>query len=227
VYFLTVMGQRWKRAVGASLTIALLSAVAVVGFTVFGSKMLTACRAAGTAEQALASGSLLDFNAPEAKVAQIKAKTAESELVKNWKFTDSPLLDSILAINTPLDYSLVTNPNIPQPIIGGLSLSYNQITSNPFLSPFANLIGLSGAESFLGNFLSKVYLPFVDSTLNALAKTLAVTNPALANFVLAVKNSINNTVTSIVNGLIASQNAINALIPPNFRPAAITPASPT
>ena len=230
VYFLTAIGQRWKRAAGASLTIALLSAVAVVGLTVFGSKMMTACRAAGNAEQALASGSalgLLNLEAPEAKVKQFQAKTQESELAKNWKFTDSPLLDSILASNTPLDYALVTNPNTPQPIFGGLSLSFNQIATNPLLSPFANLIALSGADSFLGNFLSQVYLPIVDATLNALAKSLAVTNPVLAAFVTAVKNSINSTVVGIVNSLIASQNALNATIPPNFRPPSIKPASPT
>jgi hypothetical protein len=107
VQFLTVIRQRWKRAFGASLTIALLSAVAVVGFTVFGSKMLTACKAAGNAEQALVSGSafegLLSFESPAATVAQHKAQTEESQksikqadvlLVKNWRYTQNPLADA-------------------------------------------------------------------------------------------------------------------------------------
>jgi hypothetical protein len=211
------------------LTIALLAAVAVVGFTFFSSKMLTACKAAGNAEQALASGNslgLLDLDAAETKVVQHKTKAGESLLVKNWKYTDSPLLDSILATNTALSFNLVTNPNTPQPIIGGLSASFNQIASNPFLSPFANLIALSGAESFFGNFFSRLWLPFFDTTLNAIANSLKATNPALANFVLAFKNAINGAVVNLVNSLIASQNALNALIPPNFRPVAITPASP-
>lgn len=111
--FINTIGQRWKRAAGASLTIVMLSAVAVVGLTLLGSKVLAAWKAADTAEQALVPGGtfegLLNFEAPAATVAQLEAKTKEAEngiksasdaamLVKNWQFTQTPLRDFVQTI---------------------------------------------------------------------------------------------------------------------------------
>jgi hypothetical protein len=125
----------------------------------------------------------LSFEAPQVNVAQFKTKAQESELVTNWKFTDSPALDSILAKNFLLDFALVTNPNTPLPNVPGVSLSFNQISSNPFLSPFANLIGISGALYFLGTFLQHDHIPAVTNFVNATVNQLTVTNAALAAFV--------------------------------------------
>ncbi|MHB1425865.1 MAG: hypothetical protein ACYC3I_22090 [Gemmataceae bacterium] len=216
--FITAIGQRWKRAAGASFTLALLAAVAVVGLTFFSSKTLTACKAAGNAEQALASGNslgLLNFDAPEAKVAQFKAKKAEeSELVKNWKFTDNPLLDSILAVNTFFDFKLVTDPSAPQSLTPSISFSYNQINT-PAFTPFAAQIALSGGLSFWGTFIGQDYMPFVNVVLGS--------NPALHGFL----HVFDAAVVSYVNLLIRTQAALNAVIPPAFRPPAIPPASPS
>ena len=230
MHFLTAIGQRWKRAFGASLTIALLSAVAAVGFTVFGSKMLTACKAAGTAEQALASGSvlsLLNIDAPQATATPSQTKTEESILAKNWKNTDLPLLDSILKTNTLLDYNLVTMPNTPLPIIGGVSLSFNQIQSNPLLSPFANLIAISGALQFQAAFLILPYQTIVTNFLVSISKGLSVSNPSLAMFVAGISNAINATINSWVSFLRAWQTTINVSIPANYRPTPIPPTSPS
>jgi hypothetical protein len=103
-----VIGQRWKRAARTSLTIALLAAVAVVGFTLLGSRMLVAFQAKGNAEQALVpDAGLLNFESPAVTVARLKAKTEEVEksikkagsapaplLVKNWRFTQNPIADA-------------------------------------------------------------------------------------------------------------------------------------
>jgi hypothetical protein len=111
VYFISATGQRWKRAVGASLTIALLSAVAVVGITLFGSEVLAAWKTPGNAEQALASNGafagLLNFEAPAANAARLaserdadakgKAQAGSvPQFVKNWKFTQNSLADNLL-----------------------------------------------------------------------------------------------------------------------------------
>jgi hypothetical protein len=108
VSFLTAFGQRWKRAVGASLTIALLSAVAVVGITLFGSEVFAAWKTPGNAEQALASegafAGILNFEAPADTVARVQTEKKDfgksqssrhAMLAKNWKFTQNPLLDFI------------------------------------------------------------------------------------------------------------------------------------
>jgi hypothetical protein len=108
--FITVIGQRWKRAVGASLAIASLSAVAVVGFTLLGSKVLAAWKAPGNAEQALTTSAfegLLNFEAPAATAARIAVQKEEFErdnrrasnasmLVKNWRFTQFSFRESLL-----------------------------------------------------------------------------------------------------------------------------------
>jgi hypothetical protein len=108
--FVTVIAQGWKRAVGASLAIASVSAVAVVGFTLLGSKVLAAWKAPGNAEQALTSSAfsgLLNFEAPEVTVARIAAQKEEFEqnnrragntsaLVKHWRFTQSSFGESLL-----------------------------------------------------------------------------------------------------------------------------------
>jgi len=102
--------QRWKRAVGASLTIALLSAVVVVGLTLFASKVLAAWNTPAGTEQAFASSAvfedLLNFEAPAATVTRLKTQIEEAKesnknasqsplLVKNWLFTQNPVLDFI------------------------------------------------------------------------------------------------------------------------------------
>jgi hypothetical protein len=108
--FSTGIGQRWKRAIGAFLAIVPLSAVAVVGFTLLGSKVLAAWKAPGNAEQALTSSAfdgILNFEAPEETVAQIAAqkedfvkgnrKTSKaSMLVKNWRFTQISFGESLM-----------------------------------------------------------------------------------------------------------------------------------
>lgn len=108
--FSTGIGQSWKRAIGASLAIVPLSAVAVVGFTLLGSKVLAAWKAPGNAEQALTSSAfdgLFDFEAPEAMVARIAAQKEEFEkdnrkasnasmLVKSWRFTQISFGESLM-----------------------------------------------------------------------------------------------------------------------------------
>jgi len=109
VYLLTAIGQRGKKAAGAFLTVALLSAVAVVGITSFGSEVLAAWKTPANAEPALASSNtfegLLNFEAPAATVARFDAQKEEAEqskaqtsnsllLVKNWKFTQNLLGDA-------------------------------------------------------------------------------------------------------------------------------------
>jgi hypothetical protein len=110
--FITAFGQRWKQAVGVSLTLALLSAVAVVGITLFGSEVLAAWKTPENAEQALSSegalAGILNFEAAAETTAQFqtdkkeaaKAQTTSGPMVaKNWKFTQT-LLDSIQSIYT-------------------------------------------------------------------------------------------------------------------------------
>lgn len=108
--FITGIGQRWRPAVGASLAIASLSAVAVVGVTLLGSKVLAAWKAPGNAERALTASAfdgLLNFEAPEATAARIAAQKEEFErdkrrisnasmLVKNWRFTQISFRESLL-----------------------------------------------------------------------------------------------------------------------------------
>jgi hypothetical protein len=103
VNFITAIGQRWKRAVGASLTIALLAAVAVVGITLFSSEVLAAWK---TPASGSAFEGVLNFEAPSATlvkyvsdsetVAKDMAQTGSDPLpVKNWKFTQNSLTDNI------------------------------------------------------------------------------------------------------------------------------------
>ncbi len=109
--FITAIRQRWKRAVGVSLTIALLSAVTVVGITFLGSEALAAWKAPANSEQALVPDSafagLLNFEAPADKVVRLTSETEEVEknkaqdssnplLTKNWKFTQNTLVDNII-----------------------------------------------------------------------------------------------------------------------------------
>lgn len=107
-----MIGHGWKRTAGASLTIALLTAVAVVGITLFGSEVFAAWKTQSNAETALASGSafegLLNFDAPAATVAQFDTKAEQSSngqtgknamVAKNWKFTQNPIQD-ILSLYT-------------------------------------------------------------------------------------------------------------------------------
>jgi hypothetical protein len=108
--FSTGIGQRWKRAIGASSAIVPLSAVAVVGLTLLGSKVISAWKAPENVEQALTSSALdglLNFEAPEAMVARLAAQKEEFEkdnrrasnasmLVNNWRFTQISFGESLL-----------------------------------------------------------------------------------------------------------------------------------
>lgn len=100
------MRCRWQLAIGASLTIVMLSAVAVVGLTLLGSDVLSSWKPLENAEQVLASGNafegLLTLEAPTSTVARLEATTKEAQygndaasnvplLVKNWKFTQRSL----------------------------------------------------------------------------------------------------------------------------------------
>src|SRR5579885_1653841 len=96
--FMTGIGQRWKRALGASLALVSLSAVAVVGFTLLGSKVLAAWKAPGNAEQALTSRAfdgLLNFEAPEATVARLAAQKEQFEK-DNRRFTQISFGESLM-----------------------------------------------------------------------------------------------------------------------------------
>lgn len=109
----TVIGQkwrnRWRQFAGAALTVALLSAVAVVGIALFGSEVLAAWKTPENAEQVLSSGGafegLLNFEAPAETVARFSAKTEQAQrskgrtdtnplLVANWKFTQNVFVDA-------------------------------------------------------------------------------------------------------------------------------------
>lgn len=215
--FITVSKQRWKQAFGASLTIALLAAVAVGGSSLFGSEVLGAWKTPDSAEQALASSGVFNFDAPEAMVAQFEAKAEEPArgktsndalVAKNWKFTEailSPFISPYLAANTSVDYQLVTNPNYT--VFG---LNFSQL-NGPLYSPYASAVAISGAVSFYGNWLSQVYLPFVN----------AILPPS------PLRNSIDSLLVSTVDSLIAFQTGINSYIPPIYHPAPIKPASPS
>ncbi len=135
--FITGIGQRWKPAIGASLTILTLSAVAIVGFTLLGSKVLASWKAPGNAEQTLTSSAfdlLLNFEAPEAMVARLTAQKEEFEkdnrrarnaslLVNNWRFTQISFGESLMG--QLLEFSIL-NPgqtlNLP-----GLISQANQV----------------------------------------------------------------------------------------------------
>jgi hypothetical protein len=117
VHIMTVIGQRWrnrwKKFAGAVLTIALLSGVAAVGITLFGSEVLAAWKTPGNAEQALASegafAGALNFAAPAETVERLETQKTEfaksqssrdSVLAKNWKFTQESLADYIIQAYT-------------------------------------------------------------------------------------------------------------------------------
>jgi hypothetical protein len=117
--FAAVTGPRWrargKRAIGATLTLVMLSAVAVVGLALLDSDVLASGKVPGNTEQALASSSafegLLTFEAPASTVSRLEATTKEAQkdkdltrnaplLVKNWKYTQSSLADLVqLSLN--------------------------------------------------------------------------------------------------------------------------------
>jgi hypothetical protein len=108
----TAIGQkwkdRWKRAANAAMTTVALSAVTVAALALLGTELLAAWKAPGSAEQALASGSvfeeLVNFEAPAWTVARVKAQLEEADqsmrrgreaalLVRNWRFTQNPIAD--------------------------------------------------------------------------------------------------------------------------------------
>jgi hypothetical protein len=162
VQFNSVMKERWKKALGASLTIALLSAVAGVGITLFSSEVLAAWKTQGKAEQSLSSSGalegLLNFEAPAATAARLatekedanQSKTETSgQVVKNWKFTQSPVLDAYL-----LSWALTLEAVQLEGLITFIELS------NPFLPAsivnFLNAFELAWVQTAIGfqNFLN-------------------------------------------------------------------------
>jgi hypothetical protein len=207
----TVIGQKWrnswKRFAGAALTIALLSAVAVVGIALFGSEVLAAWRTPESAGQALFPGGafagLLSFEGPAETVARFKSTAEEGQsnikradnaslLAKNWKYTAAnPAQEQLLATNFALDFFLFLNNNNPESIQEFLE------ANQPL-----NFIAASGAMYFAGVFLESL-LPGL--------------NPGMRSFV-----------TAYVNGLRSIQAQVNSLIfPANFRPPLIPPVSPS
>jgi hypothetical protein len=160
VQVFSVMKSRWKKALGASFTIALLSAVAGVGITLFSSDILAAWKGKGKAEQALSSsslGNLLSFEAPAATAARLasqkedanQSKTENGQLVKNWKFTQSPVLDAYL-----LSWALTFEAVQLEGLITFIKLS------NPFLPAsivnFLNAFEMGWVQAAIGfqNFLN-------------------------------------------------------------------------
>jgi hypothetical protein len=163
-----VIGMRWMLAVGVSLAIASLSAVAVVGFILLGSKVLAAWKAPGNAEQALTASAfegLLNFRAPEATVTRIAVQKEEFErdnrrasnasmLVKNWKFTEISFRESLLG---QLVEFTILNP--------GHTLSLpDVITQSNQVSGFGNiLIGLDYYIDFINpnlRFLDQLFATY-------------------------------------------------------------------
>lgn len=207
---LTVIEQRWtnrwKRTAGAAFTIALLSALVVVGITLFGSEVVAAWKTPENAELALSSGGafegLLNFEAPAETVARFGSNSEKAEssikkagnaflVVKNWKFTAAnPALEALLATNMPLDFLLYMNNNS------------NGIQEFLEANSPLNFIAASGALYLSGLFLESL-LPRL--------------NPALSAFTVAY-----------VNGLRSLQISINSnIFPAIYRPPLIPPISPS
>ncbi len=170
VQSISVMKNRWKKALGASLTIALLSAVAGVGITLFSSEVLAAWKTQGKAEQTLTSSGALDgllnFEAPAATAARLatekedanQSKPENGQVVKNWKFTQSPVIDAYL-----LSWALTFEAVQVEGLITFIELS------NPFLPPsivnflnafeFAWVQTAIGFQNFLNSFIPVGFRP--------------------------------------------------------------------
>lgn len=165
--FHTAIGQRmrgsWKRAAGAGLTVVMLSIVAIVGLTLFGSEAIAAWKATENAEQILSSGNtlegLLNFEAPTATMTQLETKKVEAEnsikkassvplLVKNWKYTQNQ------------------NPVVVY-IEGALfQLAVEILDSNPALPPFIKSYLNAELNAWLGLadlYLASLHLPPIPS----------------------------------------------------------------
>ncbi len=167
---ISVMKSRWKKALGASLTIALLSAVAGVGITFLSSDVLAAWKWKGKAEQARSSngfGDLLNFEAPAATAARLATEKqdaaqskmeANGQLVKNWKFTQSPLLDVYL-----LSWSLTIEAVQIEGLFSYLELTLGSMSPNfvSFLNhlEFTLIQTLIGFQNFLNSFLPVGFRP--------------------------------------------------------------------
>jgi hypothetical protein len=170
VQFVSVMKSRWKKALGASLTIALLSAVAGVGITLFSSDILAAWKGKGKAEQALSSssvGDLLKFEAPAATAARLAAEKqdaaqnkmeAKGQLAKNWKFTQSPLVDVYL-----LSWSLTVEAVQIEGLVTYLDLILRSFSPSfvSFLNhlEFTLIQTMIGFQNFLNSFLPVGFRP--------------------------------------------------------------------
>lgn len=194
-----VIGQRWKRAAGAALTILVLSAVAVGGLTLFGSEVLAAWKAPGDAEQALVSGGalegLLSFDAPAVLSARFKAQMEEAEqsiprgesaslLAKNWRYTQSPAADALVL---------------------SLNLYVSALRAEIALSVFDN---------------------FMDQLQKNIAASNSPFAPLLNNALSAFEDQVIALLTWYINTAAAIQSLINPRIPANFRPPPLRPISP-
>ncbi len=157
--------NEWKRAASASLTIALLLAVAVVGISLFGSEVVAAWKKPGNAERALPSGGvladLLNFDAPAQTLARVNVQTAESEqsiqrtadvslLVKNWKFTQNPIVDFLQSLGPAIQASQAAVANAINQINQLVAAEFSALAAfiNAVLTAYANFIN-SFASSFV------------------------------------------------------------------------------
>ncbi len=201
--FMSEIGQRWKRILGASLTILPLSVVAVVGFTLLGSKVLAAWKAPGSAEQTHTSRALdglLNFEAPEAMVARLTAQKEEfkkdnrkasnvSLLVNNWRFTQISFGESLMG--QLLEFSIL-NPGQTLNLPGLISQS-NQV------------YGLGRLLIYFD-----YYIDFINPQLNFLDRLFAT----YYSFIQAWLVTYNNLVNSL--GL---EILVKPLLPPLPSPA--------
>jgi hypothetical protein len=159
VRFITAFGQRWERAVGASLTIALLAAVAVVGISLFGSEVFAAWKTPENSVQVLSTdgalAGILNFEAPAETVARFKPDTKEAVkdqssskplVARNWKYTQNSFLDSLQNIYTEgIELQLIT-------------IALEKFFPNSPLSAFAFTFTTAYLQTADG-FLSALHLP--------------------------------------------------------------------
>jgi len=192
VYFVTAMGQRWrsrfKRAAGATLTLVVLSAVVVGALCLLGSESVAIWQAQGNADtSSSAFAELVNFAAPAELGARFKVQTEEAKtsirkaeeaslLVKDWKFTQSPLTVALaLSLNLyvqaiqaefflsffnntieQLQSSLATNPSpLAQFLNSVLETFQGQV--NNLVTSYVNL--LRGTQLFINSFIPIPFRP--------------------------------------------------------------------
>jgi len=211
VLFVTAIGQNWKRAAGAALTIALLSAVAAGGLALLGSELFASGKMPENTEQALASSSafegLLNFETPAKTVARLETQKEEALLVKDWKYTANP---GLLGFG-----NLFSSAN-------NLTSLESLFASNPYLDFF---IVLANNQSFNSFLLANPPLAYIVAT-----GALYVYGVILENVMYALKVTnlpAARLIEGYVNFLRGVQASLFNLIPVNFRPPPIPPISPS